>query len=139
MRDISFELIDHTADVGIKSSGENLEEAFEEVAKGMFSIITEISKVKTAKKRTVRIEEDNHETLLVKFLSDLIYHHEVNNEIYSDFEVSIDRNDKIILEAECSGEEIDLDRHEMDTAVKAVSYHELEIDTSGEIKIILDI
>ncbi len=132
-------MLEHTADVGIRSSGQDLEEAFEEVAKGMFSIITDISLVDSDIKRKVEIKAYNSESLLVNFLSELIYLHEVNNEVYGDFDISITENEQITLKGDCLGERIDLDKHDMDTAVKAVSYHELEVDPKGEIKIILDI
>ncbi|MBS3817086.1 MAG: archease [Candidatus Thermoplasmatota archaeon] len=137
---IPFELIDHTADVGIKATGEDLEETFQEAARGMFSIISDLSKVERKNEYKFEIEEDNLENLLVSYLSELIYLHEVKNALFSDFEVDIkSKNEGKTIKAKAVGEEIDLDKHDMDTAVKAVSYHELSIDPEGEIKIILDI
>ena len=40
-----YELIDHTADVGVKAFGNNLSECFENAAKAMFDIITDSSEV----------------------------------------------------------------------------------------------
>ncbi len=40
-----YELIEHTADVGIKAYGKNISEAFENAAKGMFDIITDKSEI----------------------------------------------------------------------------------------------
>jgi len=136
---IAFEQIDHTADVGIHAYGEDIESAFEETAKGMFSIITDLAKVGMKEQRQIELESDNIESLLVNFLSELIYLHEVHNELYSGFDVKIQKDEKYELTAYIKGEKIDLEKHEMDTAVKAVSYHELEIDSEGDIKIILDI
>ncbi len=105
----------------------------------MFSIITELSKVRAVTERNFELESDNLESLLVNFLSELIYLHEVKNEFYSEFDVELTEKEKYFLEASVKGEEIDPDRHELDTAVKAVSYHELSIEPEGEIRIILDI
>lgn len=105
----------------------------------MFSITTDLSMVGTDSERNFEIESENLESLLVNFLSELIYLHEVENEFYQEFEVDIIENEVIRLEATVRGEEIDLDRHDVDTAVKAVSYHELSIDPEGEVNIILDI
>ncbi len=105
----------------------------------MFSIITDITKVESKKERELELESQNLESLLVNFLSDLIYLHEVHNELYRDFDVMIEKRDVIRLKAFFKGEKIDLERHDMDTAVKAVSYHEIEIDPEGDVRIILDI
>ncbi|MFP4184902.1 MAG: archease [Thermoplasmata archaeon] len=131
--------MDHTADVGIHAYGEDLEEVFEETARGMFSIITDLSHVESKDHREIELESDNLESLLVNFLSELIYLHEVYNELYAEFDVEIEEKDKIILRAKVDGEKIDLERHVMDTAVKAVSYHELRIDPDGDVEIIFDI
>jgi len=125
--------------VGIHAYGDDLEEAFEETAKGMFSIITDITKVRKKKKRKLEIESENLESLLVNFLSELIYLHEVHNELYRNFDVKIEENNLIRLTASAEGEKTDLERHDMDTAVKAVSYHEISIDSEGDVRIIFDI
>ena len=136
---IGFEQIDHTADVGIHSFGDDIEEAFEDAAKGMFSIMTDISGVENKVERDVNIEADNLESLLVNFLSELIYLHEIHEEFYAGFDVEIKENEIIILIAKIKGEKIDLEKHEIEGEVKAVSYHELTIDPEGEIRLILDI
>jgi len=125
--------------VGIHAYGDNLEEAFEETAKGMFSIITDINKVEGKTTRELEMESENLESLLVNFLSELIYLHEVHDELYRDFNVKIEEESLIKLYATAKGEKIDLEKHDLDTAVKAVSYHEISIDCEGDIKIIFDI
>ncbi len=106
----------------------------------MFSIITDLSKVEKVEEFEIEIEKDDIDSLLVNFLSELIYLHEVNNVLFSDFEVEIKESKKSKkLVATAFGEEIDLGKHEMETAVKAVSYHELSIDPEGKIEILLDI
>ena len=47
MKQKQYEIIEHTADVGIKAYGETLSEAFENAAKGMFDIITDSSEVES--------------------------------------------------------------------------------------------
>lgn len=126
--------------MGINAHGEDLEEAFEETAKGMFSIMTDLSKVDENEEHHVEVEEDKWESLLVQFLSELIYLHEVKSVLFRDFEVKLEESEeRKKITAKAVGEEIDLEKHEMDTAVKAVSYHDLTVDPEGEIKIILDI
>ena len=41
----AYEIIEHTADIGIKSFGDTVSEAFSNAAKGMFDIITDHSDI----------------------------------------------------------------------------------------------
>ena len=52
-----FELIEHTADIGLIAYGETLAEAFANAAYGMFSIIAELDAVRETESRNVEIEE----------------------------------------------------------------------------------
>ncbi len=90
-------------------------------------------------RREVEIEEDNLETLLVKFLSELVYLFEVKSYLFCAFDVSITKDEKFTLKVTAKGEEMDLDKHDMDTAVKGVSYHDIKVDPKGEVKILFDI
>ena len=60
-----FELIDHTADVGVAAYGDSLEELFENAAMGMFSVIADAEKVSAAETRTVEVMAEGRESLLV--------------------------------------------------------------------------
>ena len=134
-----YEQFEHTADVGIRTWGDDIEEAFSEAAKGLYSIMTDLDKVDYKIEEEIEINEDNLETLLVKFLSELIYLFEVKSYLFCDFDVNIKENEEIELKVIAKGEEMDLDKHEMDTAVKGVSYHDIKVDPSGEIKVLFNV
>ena len=134
-----YEQFEHTADVGIRAWGDDIEEAFSEAGRGLYSIMTNLEKVDSSLEEEVEINEDNLETLLVKFLSELIYLFEVKSYLFCDFDVNIKENEEIELKVIAKGEEMDLDKHEMDTAVKGVSYHDIKVDPSGEIKVLFDV
>ena len=137
---MTYEQIEHTADVGIHATGDDLEEAFEEAARGLFSIITDIDKVEKVGEYKVQVKADDWEALLVDFLSELVYLFEVKSVLFSDFKISLSEEDgEKVLVCEAFGETMDLDKHEMDTAVKAVSYHEIEVDVKGEVRVIFDV
>ena len=40
-----YDIIDHTADIGVKAYGSNISEAFENAAKAMFDLITDNSSI----------------------------------------------------------------------------------------------
>jgi len=134
-----YKIIEHTADVGIEARGKNLEEAFEEAARGMFSIITDGGKIDSKVERRVEIpSEDDEEMLLVDWLSELLYINDVENLVFGDFDVKIGK--KLIGFA--YGEEYSREKHGYGVEIKAVTYHMLEIkrDKKGVvIKVLFDI
>jgi SHS2 domain-containing protein len=63
----AYELIDHTADVGIKAYGKSLSEAFQNAAKGMFDIITDKSEIENIGQYNIKLEADDLEQLFLVF------------------------------------------------------------------------
>ena len=53
--DKEFEIIEHTADVGIRAYGANMQEAFANAAKGLFSLIIELDDVEEVMHRDTEL------------------------------------------------------------------------------------
>lgn len=123
----TFELIDHTADIGFKVYGRTLKEVFENAARGMFSLITNPDKVAVHREFGVDVEADDRETLLVEWLNELIYLFEVERVVLKDFEITA-WDEEHHLKATVRGEPIDEKQHEIETAIKACSYHMLKVE-----------
>lgn len=122
----TYELIDHTADVGLKAYGKTLSEAFENAAKGMFDIITDSSEIESIGQYDIELEAPNLEQLLVDWLSELLYLNTARNQVFGFFKVDIDeKNNK--LTAKIFGEKFTLSKHKIGTEIKAVTYHILEV------------
>lgn len=69
-----YEILEHTADIGIRAWGRTLEEAFANMAMGMMSlIIPEHKLVLERDKRRVRASATDLEGLLVSWLEELVY------------------------------------------------------------------
>jgi len=68
-----FEILEHTADIGIVARGKNLAEVFAQAAKGMFSLITDLNTVEERVERRVKVEAPDIESLLVAWLNELVY------------------------------------------------------------------
>ncbi len=60
----TYELIDHTADVGIKAYGKTISEAFENAAKAMFDIITDNSEIESIGQYDIELKSDNDEIII---------------------------------------------------------------------------
>ncbi|MGC9063671.1 MAG: archease, partial [bacterium] len=84
-----FELIDHTADIGITAYGNTLEELFENAAYGLFSVITDIDTVEPKEQYRVFVDAMDEEELFIAWLNELIYFWEVKRVLGSVFKVNI--------------------------------------------------
>lgn len=122
----TYELIDHTADVGVKAYGKNLSEAFVNAAKGMFDIITDNSEIESVGQYDLELEAPDLEQLLVDFLSELLYLNSAKNQVFGFFIVDLDEKNKK-LSAKIFGEKFDLSKHKIGAEIKAVTYHILEV------------
>lgn len=68
-----IEIINHTADIGIKVYGKTIEELFLNSAEGLYGI-TEVKYNGCDDLLKINLKSDNLEELLVKFLNELIYY-----------------------------------------------------------------
>jgi len=117
-----------------------MEEIFVGSSKAMMEIITDVEKVNPSKEILIRARGENYEELLVKWLQEILYLHEVKKMVFKDFEIKIENGTKAVGKA--YGEKIDVDRHEFYSNVKAVTYHNLKIISSKDkyrVDIVFDI
>lgn len=131
---IWLEEIDHTGDVGIRVTASSLPELFERAALGMFSVLTDVETVRPDQPADIEVQGRDREALMVRWLSELNYHHNVDHVVYRESNVeSIDESkDGISLHATVLGEPIDPDRHTIYTEIKAVTFHGLEIQETND-------
>lgn len=120
-----FEILDHTADIGIIVYGENLKGLFENAGKAFFHLITDLRKVKGRVERRVNIGAESLDRLMVDWLSELLYLHDVENLLFKGFNVDSVGEDG--LKAAVKGEPFQEGVHVIKTEVKAVTYHQIEV------------
>ena len=116
-----------SADLTTEAYGSTLEEAFANTALAMFNAITLLSEVEKRDSCTVKVEGEDVEALLYNFLDELLYIHDINLVVFSDVNVLLDQ-ENIHLTAECRGETFDLKRHNQGIAIKAVTFHQMNIE-----------
>jgi len=131
-----YKIFEHTADVGIEVESDSLEHAFEEAALGMFDLMIDVKNVDCVEKKVVEIDAKDLDSLLVKFLSELLYLLDSENFVICDVYVKLYGN-KLI--AELKGEKYSRDKHGSKAVIKAVTYHMLNVDPSGKIRVLFDI
>ena len=134
-----FEFFEHTADVGIRAEGATLAEAFEAAAFGLFTHIADPARVVAREARTVHLEADAPETLLVDWLEEVRYLSEVEQLVFARFEVQL-HEAPWRLEGRAWGERYDAAKHGHMHEVKAITRHGLKVETTPpRVEVILDI
>jgi len=126
-----FEIIDHTADIGLIAYGKNKEQVFINAAKGMFEIIAGGNK--TLKENfydKIKLEADNLEGLLFAWLNELLYIGETRLVILNKFQIK--ELSDFQIKAEVGGTKINPPSIKIEKEVKAVTYHRLEIKKDEE-------
>lgn len=122
----TYELIDHTADVGVKAYGKTLSEAFENAAKAMFEIITDNSEIDSIGQYNIELSAPDLEQLLVDWLNELLFINSTKNLVFGFFKVEINEKEKK-LSAKIFGEKFSISKHKIGAEIKAVTYHMLEV------------
>ena len=120
-----FEIFDHTADIGVIVYGENLKALFENAGEAFFRLITDVRKVRYRVEKRIEIGGETLDRLMVDWLSELLYLHDVENLLFRGFKVeSVGEGG---LKAVVKGEPFQQGVHVIKTEVKAVTYHRMEV------------
>ncbi len=124
-----FEFLEHTADVYIAAHGSTMEEAFENAGLAMFEVMTDTEKVSPCEEDSVEVEAEDEYALLYSWLEALLVKSELKSMLYSKFIISkIQETEEIFkLKATVWGEKFNAEKHPQKVAVKAVTYHRMEI------------
>jgi SHS2 domain-containing protein len=140
---MGYRIVDHTADLGIDVEAESLDELFVEAARGFADCITEVEKIGANRQRSVRVASDSLESLLVDWLSELLFVFETSGELFSAVDAELSRvGDEWQIVATLGGEVFDEGRHPLKVPIKAITYHGLqvaEVDGAWSARVIFDI
>jgi SHS2 domain-containing protein len=120
----SFEILEHTADVGILATGDTIEEVFEQATLGLADIMG-ISQRGRGSATVVQVEADDLGSLLVDWLSEILWLHDSRDAVLTKVEVLSVENGRAVGavalgprgDAELAG-----------TQVKAITYHQLAVE-----------
>lgn len=123
---VGFELVDHTADIGLKVWGSTAAEVFEEAGRGLFSLVCDPLHVGELETVDLELEAEATDLLLAAWLNELLYIFEVRRLVLTEFEV-LELQDRRVR-ARVAGEPLDTGRHVMCGGVKAATLHELRLE-----------
>ncbi|MBU4332623.1 archease [Patescibacteria group bacterium] len=131
-----FEVLEHPADLKIRAWGKDLKEVFTNMALGMMQSIKSNAQGAARTEHEVKISSINRESLLIDFLSELLYLVEINREVYSKIEIT--QLSEKYLQAKLYG----VKARGFDLEIKAVTYGGEEVRRGGggwEAVVIFDI
>ena len=137
-----FEYFDVTADIGFYAFGKTLNEAFENAGLAMFNIISDTGNIEPKKSIEFEITSEDRVSLLYDYLEELLFYHEIEFMLFSEFDVQIDEiGEDYRLKAIIKGEDINWDKHDRNCEIKAITFHQMEVNVGDavELKAIVDL
>jgi len=130
-----FEFIEHTADIGVRVFGRDLEELFKNSATALFGIILDYHPQSSIKEEIV-LEAESLEEILVTWLNELLSLFSAYNFLPANYNISIGRKNEIFfLNAIIYGENFDYNSTSINTEIKAATYHDLKIEKKDDLYI----
>lgn len=132
-----FETLEHKADLKIRAFGKEKSELFSNAILGMSESMKPEIKGKEKTKHEIKIKSLDLPTLLVDFLSEVLYLSQTNKEVY--FNIKFKKLTNTELEGKIIGQKVE----RFGEDIKAVTYHDLDIhqkkDGIWEATILFDI
>jgi SHS2 domain-containing protein len=122
---VTFEILEHTADIGFRARGRTPAELFESAAEALVAIAVELEDITERETYPLAAEGEDFESLLVNWLSEVLY--------WLDGKRLAMRRFRILeftpyrVRGEGLGEPCDPARHRAKLIVKGVTYHQLKI------------
>jgi SHS2 domain-containing protein len=139
-----IEMLDHTADVGFELSAPTLGGLFDEARRALLLVAFERPPESGPEEREVRLSAPDRETLLVRWLNELIYL--VQDAAYvparAELEVREAGGVACELEARLAGTPLLLEEYGWQGEIKSATFHGLEVhleDGGWRARVILDV
>lgn len=129
----SYEYFEATADIGLKAYGKDMNEAFENAGLAIFNIISDTSGIDALREIEFEVTSEDEVSLLYGYLEELLFYHEIEFMLFSEFHVKIDEN--MHLKAKIIGEEINWDKHERKSEIKAITFHKMDVRKTDHVEV----
>jgi SHS2 domain-containing protein len=129
-----------TADVGIWARGATASELFAALGLGLYSLMTDLRKVRPLEERTVSASGEDASALLVAYLTELLALEQTEGFLGREIHARPVGTPPTAILASVRGERFDPARHPRRKEVKAVTLHRLTLDLErGRARVIVDI
>ena len=121
----TFEILEHTADIGFQAWGASIAELFANAGMALQSIAVDVTSVEERFVYPIAAAGDDYESLLVNWLNELLYYLDGEHVVIGRFQ--IDQISPERVSGRGWGEPRDPERHAPRLVVKGVTYHQLGI------------
>ena len=122
-----YELIDHTADIGIRVVGDDLWDLFSKAGYALFDLMAgDLGSIEADQEMVVEAKGDDVEALFMNWLRELLYLFEVKRLIFLQFDL-LEWCDGG-LRARCHGVSYSPGQRILNMEIKAVTYHHLKVE-----------
>ena len=128
------------ADVGVRGWGATRAEAFAQATLGVFALLVTPEDVQERERREVRAQADSPEALLVAWIDECLYVHEIEGFAACDVEVT--ECSDTVVHGRLLGEPIEPGRHRLGTVVKGATLHGISVTAENDrhqVRIIVDV
>jgi len=125
-----YEVLEHTADVGLRIYGTTLPELFANAGLGMMALAIEPGPIEPRERLALAVSGSDAEQLLVNWLSEILYFLDAEGWVFCRF--TIDECGPGAIAGEGWGERRDPASRTRAVAVKAVTYHQLSVRQTPE-------
>ena len=135
-----YDYFDVEADAGVRAWGPTRAEAFAQAALGVLALVIAPDGVQSRESREVRAQGDNLEALLVSWINECLYVHEIEG--FAVRRVEVDTLSEHLIHGLLHGEPIDLARHSAGTVVKAATFHGVSVVEKGgvhDVRVVVDV
>jgi len=124
MHEPHWEHFEHDADVGVRGVGATRDQAFEQVALALTSVISTLADVHCEESIAIECSAQSDDALLFEWLNAIVFEMATRKMLFSAFRVQSSDHQ---LRATATGERIDVDRHHPAAEVKGATYTELSV------------
>jgi len=125
---MSFEVLEHTADIGFRATGATFPDLLAEAARALVSIAIDLDSIEPREPYPIAAKGEDREALLVNWLSEVLYYLDGRRIGLSRFEM--EHCSSTAAAGLAFGEPRTM-RHESKLIVKGVTYHLLRIEESA--------
>ena len=137
---LNYEIIDHTADLGIVVRGATIKELFVNAAHAMTDLMVKAQVGEKGAKRKLIVEGEDLPDLMVRWLSEILYLFNGEHKLVRTIE--IDSVNPTQLQSNVNVVSLNRSRHEILREIKAVTYHQIAVEKTPdgwEARVIFDI
>jgi SHS2 domain-containing protein len=140
MTTAGWEHFEVEADVGVRSWGPSRAAAVAQLTLGVFSVIADPATIQVTERREVRAQADGPEALLVTWIDECLYVHEIEGFVVHEVEMTVCTD--TLAHGYLHGEQLDPGRHRVGSVVKGATYHQIaltEREGLHEARLIVDV